>query len=457
MAKKTKKQRKEEVKKTAIAKSISKKGVPFARTYETFEIILGKIWHVFSVFIDKYIFNPKFGKIFALIIAIGFYLTVNVGEQVFLEKIENVETLNGVAVNVIVSDEAYEVSGLPETVKVRYIGNLAEIKTAKQQKGFMVVADLSDLTEGVHEINLTTQATPTGVDIVLEPSSALVTIKKKSIRRFSFGYDYVNRGNMDATFDLGVPEFQEGEVYVRASKDKLDSIAYVKALIDIQQAYTSDFTCKANIVAYDNYGNKLDVDIIPETIDAKVEVSKPSKEVPVVLQPDGVIPNNMVIASYTMNHPTVTIYGKKDVLKNIEVLPIVIPASTLTTNKQFTMPLIPPNGITQISESFVDISITLETSEDKEISGLPIQMINLKEGFSAQLSEDSIKDATVILKGAKLQLDQIDMDDIEVYVDLSKNDQVGIYELPLIVEGNNKLVQYVLKEAKVTIEIKGAE
>ena len=37
---------------------------------------------------------------------------------------------------------------------------------------------------------------------------------------------------------------------------------------------------------------------------------------------------------------------------------------------------------------------------------------------------------------------------IRVYADLSKNDQRGVYELPLIVEGNNKLVQYLLKDTK---------
>lgn len=457
MAKKTRKEKKEIAKKIAIAKSISKNQMPFARTYETVEIILGKIWHIFSVFIDKYIFSPKLAKVIALALAVLFYLTMNVGQQTFLEKIENVETLDGVAVNVLVSDEAYEVSGLPQKVRVRYIGNMAEIKTAKQQKGFTVVADLTDLTEGVHEITFTTQATPSGVDIVIEPSSAVVTIKKKSIRRFTLGYDYVNRGNMDSTYDLGVPEFQEGEVYVRASKDKLDSIAYVKALIDIQQAYTSDFTCKANIVAYDNYGNKLDVDIIPESIDAKVDVSKPHKEVPIVLQPDGVIPNNMVIASYSLNHPTVTIYGKKDVLKNINVLPIVIPASTLTSDKQITMPLIPPNGVTQISESFVDISIVLGSMQQSVIHDVPIELINLKDGFKANIVEGANITTKVTIQGAKTQLDQIKLDNIKVYADLSKNDQVGTYELPLIVEGTNKLVQYSLQEAKVVIEIKEGE
>ena len=118
MAKKTKQERRVAAKKTAIAKSISKKGMPFARTYENFEILLGKIWHIFSVFFDKYLFNPKFGKALALLLAVLFYLTINLGQQTFLEKIDNVETLDGVAVNVIVSDEAYEVSGLPEKVVV---------------------------------------------------------------------------------------------------------------------------------------------------------------------------------------------------------------------------------------------------------------------------------------------------------------------------------------------------
>ena len=45
----------------------------------------------------------------------------------------------------------------------------------------------------------------------------------------------MNRSNMDSIYDLGEPELEQGEVHVRASAETLDSIAYVKALIDVKK------------------------------------------------------------------------------------------------------------------------------------------------------------------------------------------------------------------------------
>ena len=71
---------------------------------------------------------------------------------------------------------------------------------------------MTDLTEGMHEVKLTTEGAPSGVDVVLEPSNAVVTIKKKSIRSFTLGFDYVNRFKMDSIYDLSEPELEQGEV-----------------------------------------------------------------------------------------------------------------------------------------------------------------------------------------------------------------------------------------------------
>ena len=133
---------------------------------------------------------------------------------------------------------------------------------------------MTDLTEGMHEVKLTTEGAPSGVDVVLEPSNAVVTIKKKSIRSFTLGFDYVNRFKMDSIYDLSEPELEQGEVYVRASNETLDKISYVKALISVKEDYTKDFETMATIAAYDENGDKMDVDIIPSKMKAKGKSNK---------------------------------------------------------------------------------------------------------------------------------------------------------------------------------------
>ncbi len=267
MAKKKKRTQLSSEGKTELAKAIAEKSQTFAKTYANVEIRLSRVFRWISGWVDKLLFNQKHGKIVALMVAVLFYFGMSSDNSGLFENMKSAETLGEYKVSAVVSNQAYEVTGLDEMVKVRIIGDISDIKSVKQQKNFRVVANLTDLTEGTHEVKYTTEGAPSRVEVVLEPSNGIVTIKKKSIRSFTLGYDFVNRSNMDSIYDLGEPELEQGEVHVRASAETLDSIAYVKALIDVKKNYTSDFTTEATIAAYDDKGNKMDVDIIPDKVE----------------------------------------------------------------------------------------------------------------------------------------------------------------------------------------------
>lgn len=438
--------------KTELAKTIAEKSQTFVKTYEDVEVRLMKFFHWASELLDRILFSQKYSKLVALVLAILLYVSFNLPEEAIFETIQNAEDLGDFPVTAIVSDQAYEVSNLPENVQVRVIGDLSNIKNMKQNKNFRVVANLTDLTEGTHEVKFKAEGAPSSVEMVLEPSNAIVTIKKKSIRSFTLGYDYTNRSNMDSIYDLGEPQLEQGEVHVRASNDTLDKIAYVKALIDIKTSYTSDFTSEATIAAYDGKGNKMDVDIIPATMNATVKVTRPSKEVPITLVPNGTIADKKAISSYTLDFDKVTLYAEQSVLDSIHELPISIPASTLTSDRDISMPLIPPYGVTKISESVVNISIKLAPLKERTLNDVPISFTNVPEGYVVTFNEES-KLANVILQGAENVIKDMKAEDINVNVDLSQIEDVGEYTLPIQVKGNNHLVTYVLKNAETTIRV----
>lgn len=457
MAKKRKTQLSSEGK-TELAKAIAEKSETFAKTYESMEIRISKFFRWCSGWLDKLLFNQKHGKIVALILAVLLFVMLNAdNDAIFEQSLKNAETIEDYPVSAIISDEAYEVSGLPKSVTVNVIGDIGDIKNVKQQKSMRVIANMTDLTEGMHEVKLTTEAAPSGVDIVIEPSSVVVTIKKKSIRSFPLGYDFLNRSKMDSVYDLGEPQLEQGEVYVRASADTLDQIAYVKALINVKESYTKDFETEATIAAYDVNGEKMDVDIIPEKMKATVPVAKPSKRVAVTLEPKGTIPNNKAIEEYTLSHDKVTIYAKQSILDQIDELPISIPASTLTSDREFSMPLIAPNGVTKISESFVSISVKLAEMKETSIKDVPVEIANVQDGFRVSFNSAKDRQTDVTIKGAEKIIKKIKEEDVRVYVDMSKIDKAGTYEVALLVEGKNKLATYVVKEGKITVNVAEAE
>lgn len=69
---------------------------------------------------------------------------------------------------------------------------------------------------------------------------------------------------------LSEPEFNSGDkINIRASQDTLNSIALVKALIDVS-GQTSDFTVQAPLVAYDKNGQAVNAEIVPDKVNATV-------------------------------------------------------------------------------------------------------------------------------------------------------------------------------------------
>lgn len=440
--------------KTELAKAIAEKSQNFAKTYANVENQIGKFFRWLSGWLDKLLFNQKHGKLVALVLALFFYIAMSGGEDLFKTD-EISKSLGKLKVEQRISTEIYEVNNLPDEVEVTAIGDISDIKNMKSQN-IKIVANMTDLTEGTHDVTLEVENAPNRVKIIVEPSNATVTIKKKVIKRFSVGFDYVNRSSMNNRYDLSEPELEQGEVFVRASKDTLDKIAYVKALIKVDADTTKDFEQQVTIVAYDQDGNKMDnVDIIPGDMKAKVKVTSPSKDVKLTLVPTGNVPDNKAIESYTMDHETITLYGKQEALDKIDELPITIPASTLTQDREISMPVPLMNGVSATNVDVVNISIKLADLKDTVVKDVPIEIINGTKGLNYSISGSKTSDVTV--KGAKKVIDKIEKGDIKITVDVSKIDKAGTYnDMALSVEGKNKLATYELKNASISVNVTGS-
>lgn len=442
--------------KTELAKTIADKGQSFAKTYANIENSIAKFFRWMSSWLDRLLFNQKYGKVVALVLALLIFAMIDAGEQngTIFDTSKTSQDIKGIPVSVQVSDQAYEVSGIPETVDATLTGDLNDIQLVKTQKNYQVVADLTDLKEGEHMVELIPKDFSSRIKVTLNPSTIHVTIKKKVSKRFTLGYDFVNISKMDSTFALEDPQFEQGEVVVRASQDTIEQIAFVKALIDVSNVKESGvFESNAEIVAYDQSGARLNVDIMPKTMKTTVNVTTPFKNVPITIVPVGIVPNGKAIASYTLDAQSVEIYGPQSILDSINELPISIPASTLTADISIPMPIILPNGITKSSLKTVNITIKLEDSVTKEQGEVPVQYKNLADTLNFTPVNSSDAYTTVVIKGAQGVLDGITVDQLEVYADFSKITEPGTYDVPLTVSGSNKLAIYELKNATIKVNV----
>ncbi len=442
-------------KKTERASQIAEQSKKVKRTYEHLEEALFKTLRLFSSFLDKFLFNKKYSKVVSLVLAILLYGIVNYNalSSSYQSSLRYSKTISDVTVTAKYNADTFEVSGLPEKVDVVLTGDAANVTSAANSESGTVICDLDGLTEGEHEVKLTTEGYGNNVNIVVNPTNVTVTLKKKTTQQFDISYDFINQDRMDSKYSPGTPEFEYTKINVRASKDTLDSIAFVKALIDVS-GQTSDFEQDAILVAYDSNGNPVNADIVPDTVHVKVPVTSPSKSVKVQVQVSGEVPDNKAIDSITMDQETVTIYGSETTLADIDQVVVTLDASSLTKDSTILRPIVLPAGVSSASTSQVTMNVTLAEAEEKTIDDVPINVINNNKHYKAS-QPDNITTTSVVVKGTKNNIDKITADDINVYIDM-KDVQPGLQTFALQIEQpTNGIVTYSLNQAEYELNVLG--
>ena len=441
--------------KTERANRIAEQSKKVKRTYEKMEDFLFRVLRAFSTFLDKVLFNEKYSKVVSLALAVLLYAIVNYNalSTSFQSSLRYSKTLSDVTVLAKYNSDTFEISGLPEKVDVILTGDAANVTSAANAENGTVICDLDGLTEGEHEIKLTTEGYGNNVNVVVNPTNVNVVMKKKTTRQFDISYDFINQDKMEQIYSAGTPEFEYTKINVRASKDTLDSIAFVKALIDVS-GQSADFEQDAVLVAYDSSGKPVNADIVPNTVHVKVPVTSPNKSVNIQVQVSGEVPDGKAIDSITMDQQTVRIYGSETTLANIDQVVVTLDAGTLTKDSTVLRPIVLPAGVTSATNTQVTMNITLADAEEKTIDDIPINVINNNKHYKAS-QPDNKTTTSVTVKGTKNNIDKLAADDINVYIDM-KDVQPGLQKFALQIEQpKDGFVVYTLNESEYELNVLG--
>lgn len=441
--------------KLELANKIAKQSKKVANSYAHFEDTLFRIVRTFSTWIDNVLFNQRFSLLVSLGLAVLLYMTINFNSQdsVFGSPLLNSKDLDNIPVAAEYNSDTFEISGLPQTANITITGEGSNVNAAASNQKGVVIANLEGYTEGTHKIKLTTEGFSDNVDIKIDPSNAVVTLKKKNTGQFDLGYDFINQDKMNSIYSLGAPEFEYSKVNVRASKDTLDSIAFIKALIDVT-GVESDFEQEATLVAYDKKGLPVNADIVPNTVNVAVKVSSPNKTVPITVETTGDVPNGMAIDSITMDHESVTIFASDSVLSKINQVGVSLDASTLTKDSSVLRPITLPTGVKSASVNQVTMDIKLAPGVTRVIENVPILFKNNINKYKfATLNNQSTVDVEVF--GTQANVDKVDPQNILVYFDMT-NAVPGNQEFKLSVEQPlGSLVKYSVKQSTIAVTVSG--
>ncbi|MBQ6478429.1 MAG: hypothetical protein IJI44_03565 [Erysipelotrichaceae bacterium] len=418
--------------------------------YETIEENIVKFFRWISTIIDRLFFSSRYLGLFALLLACLAYFVATYDNSSAM--LSSSKLLSNVGINARYNSETFELSGLPSACEVVLTGEAANVNNAATKKGACQI-DLEGYTEGMHTVKVNAVGYGDNINTIVSPSEVTVTLKKKTTMQFDLSYDFINQNQLDSRYILSEPSFAQGtKINIRASQDTLNSIALVKALIDVG-GQTGDFEINAPLVAYDKNGQAVNAEIVPSSVTASVQISSPSIEVPIRLKPVGQIPVGLAIdTAEIVDHQTTRIYAPENILNSIREVYVNFDMSTVTDNvdKDIMLPVNLPSGVSASDVTVVNVRVTLTTVETAILEDVPLKLHSNYNNLA--ISSIDQMSVNVELSGSADNVAAVEVDDIEVYFEMPS--EPGTYTLPLyVVSSSHPYVSMTLERSNVNVTI----
>lgn len=408
-----------------------------------------------SKFIENWLSKSNTLLFISLFFAIILFIAVDQRKISMNES--SAEVLRDVPVVAEYNQESYVIEGLPEKVDVTLIGGRSDLYFAKQSGTKNIVVDLSDLKIGTHKIQIDYAQDFSSIEYSVNPSMATIIVYQKESATKNITYDLLNQDKLDSKKVIDNVTLSASEVIVKGPKYKLEEVAIVKALVNVEKLPTQDVGTQTinevDLIAYDNEGNIIDVEIVPGTISAEVVIKSPSKDVPIKIVPKGNVAFGYAIKSIVASDTKVTVWGTSEALANLKYIEVPVNVSDIKSDQQYKLEVNKPAGVRSMSLSTITVNLTLDTTADRELNNVGLIWKNLDESkYQVKASSEEDTNVTIILKGVSSVIEQISTSDVTAYLDLAGYKE-GEYEVEVKVEGTDTRVEYVAKTKKVKVKI----
>lgn len=406
--------------------------------------------------IEKILVNRQSLVVISLIFALITFYVIN---QKHITLIDNsAEILDNQKVSANYNEELYVVEGIPDTVDVTLVGRKTDVYLAKQYPMDGVRLDLTGYTPGTYAVNFKYEQAVSSVEYKINPSTVNIRIYDKVSITKEVSTDIIHKDNLDTRLNIDSIVLDRDSVIVKGATHQLEKVAIVKAIVDIDRISNvkvgSTSLEEVPLIAYDSEGNKLDLEIVPATVNATIKITSPSKEVPIKLIASGNL-DGVAIKTLTSSTTSVMVYGTKEAVDSLEYLPVTVDVNGVKEDKTYKINLSKPSGIREISVKTINVELKVDNIVSKDIEAIPITTINVPDGYRAQAIGEENRTVTVIVNGSQEVIDSLDTSMIEAYIDLTGLG-VGEHSVEVKVKGDDTRLTYTprVKEIKIRISKK---
>lgn len=422
--------------------------------------------------LDKLMDNRTFMKLVALVMALllfgSIYDSNNKTNDINIPGEQDTETIEDIPIKSYYDTDNLVITGVPETAKVTLKGPKPNLQNAKAQKEFEVYADLSKATVGNERVKLKIRNLSEKLTAKIEPEYVEVKVQEKVTREFGVTVEF--NGEMVAEgYEAGTPIVKPGKVKITGGEEDIDSIRYVKAIVDTGNNLNSSIDKSASVFAYDSKFNKLNVELEQETVRVTIPIKLANKKVQIEVVEKGTPPDGVTIDSIVLDNKEAKISGSEEALNATEKVRVEVDVSSISTNTEMTLPIIIPDGIKEVEPKTVKavIKVTYDSEETvttnvtttKTFSNIPININGLSEGFNLSFQDPPSGKTSLTVTGTNEEIEKIMDSNFQLSIDAASLTE-GEQEVQIQVSGpekidwnlTNKTARIIVQEKKVNDE-----
>lgn len=407
---------------------------------------------------EKYLTSKKALLIISLLIAFLAFYKLDKDSSIMMNNYA--ERIYGEEVKAIYNEEAYVVDGIPKTADVVLIGSKSNIFLAKQYPTKGISVDLRELGVGTHKVQLKYSQSFGFVDYKIDPSYVTVVIYDKISGKREVDYEILHRESLDSKLDVTDVTLSKTEVTIKGNEDTLNKVGYVKAMIDLNNLVNPQVgkmvLKNCNLVAYDDSGKVVNIEIIPQTVDAELTLSSSSKTVPikVIPQNDGKLALGYAISALTPSSNSIEVFGSEEALAKVDFVPVYVDINGVSENKTYTVNIQKPNGVRDLSIKTITVSLVVTKESQKEVADVRIVHKNLDPSLTVITTSESDVKTSVLVKGSEEALKSLDETKVTATIDLAMYKSPGEYEVDVKASGEDVRLSYEPKTTKVKVIIR---
>lgn len=399
---------------------------------------------------DSLFSDNRFLILISFLGAVALFMTINFS-WLFGNNDNRGEVIANVPVIQIYDKNNYVVEGLPAFANMTLIGDKTDIEVVKSLKQYQVEIDLTSFGPGEHVVELRVKNIEAGVTAVTDPQQAQITITPKVTRQTGISYELVNKEGLNQNYDVEDVKLSQDTVLMKGAQATLNRVALVQALVDVKNLEIGEFQGKAQLVAYDDRGNKLDVSMEPSSVDVSAKVVEYSRIIPIIPVFGGTLPEGKAVKNYSFSRNAAIIYGPRNVLDTLTSIRLPLNYAELLESQDTVVTIPLPAGAQRIEPATITVNVNYGNTTEQTFSEIPITAQNLAKEYQINAEQTSVTTATVKVTGTPELLRLLTEEQLKLSVDL-QGLAVGTHEVEVAIDAPTYF-NYQINPKTITIVI----